>query len=243
MPDKLSAWKEFAKGVFKENPTFVVVLGLCPTLAVTTQAINGIAMGVAVIFVLAFSNLFVSLLRKFIPSAVRIPAYILVIASFVTLVSLVLQAYAPDIYKALGIYIPLIVVNCIILGRAEAFAGQNKPWVSVMDGLGMGVGFTLSLTLLGVIRELLGSGSITLMFAGMGKIFNFSKPILDNPNVINVVTLIHNPAVAMILPPGGFLVMGLLLALFQFKKNKKEDYEKELRKKKAAAARAKVAQA
>lgn len=240
MSGKVNAWKEFIKGIFKENPVFIVVLGLCPTLAVTTQTINGLAMGVAVIFVLAFSNLFVSLLRNFIPSTVRIPAYILVIASFVTLVSLTLQAFAPDINKALGIFIPLIVVNCIILGRAEAFAAHHKPGVAVLDGLGMGLGFTLALTLLGLIREFLGSGTITLLFAGLGKVFNFSKPVLDDPNIVNVATIIKNPATAMILPPGGFLVMGLLLALFQHRKLKKEEQEKLLKQKKAAEAKAKA---
>ncbi len=217
-------WKEFAKGIFKENPTFVVVLGLCPTLAVTTQTINGLAMGVAVIVVLVFSNLFVSLLRNFIPSTVRIPAYVMIISAFVTIVSLFLQAYAPDINKSLGIFIPLIVVNCIILGRAEAFASKNSAGKSIMDGLGMGVGFTLALTLIGLIREVLGNGTITLQFAGIGKVFDLHA-------------LIHNPAVVMIMPPGGFLIMGCLLALFQYFKNKKADREKEAKKKEAAVAK------
>ncbi len=243
MSTNVNGWKEFVKGIFKENPVFIVVLGLCPTLAVTTQTINGLAMGVAVIFVLAFSNLFVSLLRKFIPSTVRIPAYILVIASFVTLVQLALQAFAPDINKALGIFIPLIVVNCIILGRAEAFAAHHKPGHAVLDGLGMGIGFTLALTLIGLIREFLGSGSITLLFAGIGKVFNFSQPVLGDPTVVNVATIIKNPATAMILPPGGFLVMGLLLALFQHSKNQKAEKEKLLKQKQAADAKAKAAAA
>ncbi len=254
---KVNGWQEFLKGIWKENPVFIVVLGLCPTLAVTTQTINGLAMGVAVIFVLALANLFVSLLRNFIPSSVRIPAYILVIASFVTLVQMSLQAFAPDINKALGIFIPLIVVNCVILGRAEAFAAHHKPGHAVLDGLGMGIGFTIALTLIAAIREMLGNGSIDLRFAGMGVMFNFSEPIQGDPSVINVFVnmvkasgemllphgIVRHPAVAMILPPGGFLVMGVLLGLFQHKQNKKEDLAKELKKKAADAAKAKAAAA
>jgi Na+-translocating ferredoxin:NAD+ oxidoreductase subunit E len=205
-------WSELTKGIIKENPTFVVVLGLCPTLAVTTQTINGLGMGIAVIFVLVFSNMLISLLRNFIPEEVRIPAYIMVIASFVTVVQLVMQAFTPDLNRALGIFIPLIVVNCIILGRAEAFAAKNTVINSVLDGLGMGIGFTLALTLIGLIREVLGSGTITLRLAGAGPVFDLHQYIAD-------------PAVVMIMPAGGFIVMGLLLALFQFMKNKKTEKE------------------
>lgn len=160
----------------------------------------------------------------------------MIIASFVTLVSLILQAFAPDINKALGIFIPLIVVNCIILGRAEAFSSKNKPLVSVLDGLGMGIGFMLGLTLIALIRELLGNGSIDLRFAGIGKMFNFSAEIVGDPTVINVKNIIKNPAVVMIMPPGGFLVVGLLLALFQNNRLKKEEkLKKEAAAKKAAA--------
>lgn len=196
-------WLHLTKGIIRENPTFVIVLGLCPTLAITTQAINGLGMGIAVIFVLVFSNLLISLLRNFIPNEVRIPCYILVISAFVTIVQLLLKAFAPDLDRALGIFIPLIVVNCIILGRAEAFAAKNEPLDSVLDGLGMGIGFTLSLTGISVIREVLGSGTITLRLAGVG-------PVIDLHDVIS------DPAVVMALPPGGFIVMGLLLALFNF---------------------------
>ncbi len=209
----MSAWKEFTKGLFKENPIFVVVLGLCPTLAVTTQTINGIGMGIAVIFVLTMSNLLISLLRNFIPEMVRIPAYIVIIASFVTIVQMVIKAFAPELDRALGIFIPLIVVNCIILGRAEAFASKNSPLLSVMDGLGMGLGFTLSLTLIGFIREVLGSGTITLQLAGIGTVIDLSQ-------------WISAPAVVMILPTGGFIVMGLLLAFFQYLKNRQSEKAK-----------------
>jgi electron transport complex protein RnfE len=240
MSNKHSNWFEFVKGIAKENPVFIAALGLCPTLAVTTQTINGLAMGVAVIFVLFFANMFVSLLRKFIPSTVRIPAYIMIIASFVTLVSLFLQAFAPDINRALGIFIPLIVVNCVILGRAEAFASKNTVSKSLVDALGMGIGFTLALTLIGLIRELSGSATITLQFAGLGKIFNFGQPILDDPNIVNVTTLIQNPAVVMIMPPGGFLVMGILLGIFQNSQNRKAEREKKRKQELAKAAKAKA---
>lgn len=209
----MNAWKEFLKGLFKENPIFVVVLGLCPTLAVTTQTINGIGMGLAVIFVLTMSNLLISLLRNFIPEMVRIPAYIVIIASFVTIVQMVIKAFAPELDRALGIFIPLIVVNCIILGRAEAFASKNPSLLSVMDGLGMGLGFTLSLTLIGFIREVLGSGTITLQLAGIGTVIDLSQ-------------WISAPAVVMILPTGGFIVMGLLLAFFQYLKNRQSEKAK-----------------
>lgn len=241
--NKVSAWAEMTKGIIKDNPVFVAALGLCPTLAVTTQTINGLAMGVAVIFVLVFSNIFVSLLRDFIPKTVRIPSYILIIASFVTLVSLFLQAFAPDMNKALGIFIPLIVVNCVILGRAEAFAGKNTVGKSTLDGLGMGIGFTLALTLIGLIREFIGSSTITLLFAGLGKIYNFGTPILGDPNVVNVAVAIKNPAVVMIMPPGGFLIMGILLALFQHIKNKKDAKAKAEKQRRAAEAKAKAAAA
>ncbi|MCX7820526.1 MAG: electron transport complex subunit E [Brevinematales bacterium] len=210
-------WIELTKGIIKENPIFVVVLGLCPTLAVSTQTINGIGMGIAVIFVLAFSNLLVSLLRKWIPNEVRIPAYISIIATFVTIVSLLMQAFTPDLNRALGIFIPLIVVNCIILGRAEAFASKNDPLHSVLDGIGMGIGFTLSLTVIAFIREVIGSGTITLQLAGIGPVFDLRKYISD-------------PAVVFILPPGGFIILGLLLAFFQYIKNKKSAKKPEVKK-------------
>ena len=154
-----NALKTFTNGILKENPTFVLVLGMCPTLATTTSAINGMSMGLATLFVLVCSNIVISLLKKLIPDKVRIPAFIVVIATFVTLVQLLMQAYLPSIYDVLGLFIPLIVVNCIVLGRAEAFAAKNSVGLSALDGIGMGLGFTLALTLLGAIRELLGTGT------------------------------------------------------------------------------------
>lgn len=188
------------RGIIEENPTFVQVLGMCPTLATTTSAINGLGMGLSVTAVLICSNLAISALRKVIPNKIRIPAYIIIIATFVTVVDLLLQAFFYDsLYQALGLYIPLIVVNCIILGRAEAFASKNDPVSSLFDGLGMGLGFTLALTVLGVIREILGSGSL------------FGIQIL--PDVVT-------PAVIMIMAPGGFIVLGILLAVFNHMKSR-----------------------
>ncbi|MBR0231212.1 MAG: electron transport complex subunit E [Clostridia bacterium] len=179
-------------GIIKENPTFVLMLGMCPTLAVTTSAINGLGMGLSTCAVLMMSNLMISLLRKFIPDRVRMPAFIVVVASFVTIVDLLMQAYVRSLYGALGLYIPLIVVNCIILGRAEAYASKNPPVASFFDGLGMGVGFTLALTLIGAFRELLGSGSI----------FGF-----------NIMPNGFEPVSIMIMAPGAFLVLACLTAL------------------------------
>ncbi|MBR6049418.1 MAG: electron transport complex subunit E [Bacteroidales bacterium] len=175
-------------GLIKENPTWVLVLGMCPTLATTTLAINGLSMGLATTFVLMMSNIVISLLKSVIPDKVRIPAFIVIIATFVTVVQMVMQAYLPDLYDSLGLFIALIVVNCIVLGRAEAFASKNTVGQSFIDGLFMGLGFTWALTLVGMVRELLGAGKffgITLMDGGM---------------------------IMMILPPGGFLALGLLMA-------------------------------
>ena len=147
-------------GIIKENPTFVLMLGMCPTLAVTTSAMNGLGMGLTTMVILAMSNMMISMLRKVIPDGVRMPAYIVVVASFVTIVQFLLQGYIPDLYKSLGLYIPLIVVNCIILGRAEAYASKNTVLSSLFDGIGMGLGFTLGLTSIGIVREFIGSGSI-----------------------------------------------------------------------------------
>lgn len=188
----MSLLKILKNGILDENPTFRLVLGMCPTLAITTAAVNGIGMGLATAFVLAGSNMVVSLLRNFVPSKIRIPAYVVVIAAFVTIVGLFMQAYLPDLYKSLGLYIPLIVVNCIILARAESFASKNKVIPSIMDGLGMGLGFTLSLTVLGSIREILGAGT----FFGM-----------------QVLPASFEPAIIMILPPGAFITLAILLAL------------------------------
>lgn len=182
--------KTLLNGIFKENPTFVLFLGMCPTLAVTTSAINGLGMGISTMIVLIFSNIFISLLRKFIPEKVRIAAYVVVIASFVTIIDLLLKAYVQSISQALGLYIPLIVVNCIILGRAEAFASKNGVLSSAVDGLGMGIGFTGALTIIGAIRELLGNGSL------------FG---------INIFGEAISPMTIMILPPGAFITLGLVV--------------------------------
>ena len=196
--------KEFTKGLFKENPIFVIALGLCPTLATSTMVINALGMGAGVIFVLVCSNIFISLLKNFIPDNVRIPAYIVVIASFVTIVQMVMEAYAPALYAALGVFVPLIVVNCIILGRAEAFAHKNKVLPSILDGLGMGVGFTLALTLIALIREVLGSGTITLPGC-----------------VITVPVISIAPMRVIAFPAGALLVLGLLKAFFQYREGRK----------------------
>ena len=182
--------KTLLNGIFKENPTFVLFLGMCPTLAVTTNAINGLGMGVSTMIVLIFSNIFISLLRKFIPDKVRIAAYVVVIASFVTIIDLLLKAYVQSISQALGLYIPLIVVNCIILGRAEAFASKNGVVSSAVDGLGMGIGFTGALTIIGAIREILGNGAL-FGISLFGEAFQ--------------------PVTIMILPPGAFITLGLIV--------------------------------
>ena len=190
------------KGILDENPTFVQVLGMCPTLAVTTSAVNGLGMGLSVTAVLMGSNLVISLLRKVIPDKIRIPAFVVIIATFVTIIDLLLQAFFYDtLYQSLGLYIPLIVVNCIILGRAEAYASKNPPLASVFDGLGMGLGFTIALTVLGIIRELLGAGT----FFG-----------------VKITPASFQPAVIMIMAPGGFLVLGILLAIFNHLKSRRE---------------------
>jgi electron transport complex protein RnfE len=187
--------EEFLKGLWKENPVFVAVLGMCPTLAVTNTAINSLAMGVATLFVLVFSSLFVSLLRNAIPKQVRITTYIVIIATFVTLVDMLLAAMTPDIHKELGAFIALIVVNCVILGRQEAFSSKNKPGLAVVDALGMGLGFSMALLMIGVIREILGSGSL------------FNIPLFG-PG--------FEPWIIMILPPGGFFTLGFLLLFFNW---------------------------
>jgi electron transport complex protein RnfE len=182
----------FINGIFNENPTFRLVLGTCPTLAVTTSAMNGIGMGAAATFVLIGSNVVISLIRSFIPNKVRIPAFIVVICTFVTMVQMLMQAYLPALYDSLGIFIPLIVVNCIILARAEAFAAKNNVIRSAADGLGMGLGFTLSITLIGIIRELLGTGML------------FGNQLLGSG---------YEPMLLLVLAPGGFIVYGLLLGI------------------------------
>lgn len=191
----MSLWKEFNKGIIDENPVFRLVLGLCPTLAVTTAAVNGLAMGAATIFVLLGANIFVSILRKVIPDNVRIPVYVIVIATFVTIVDFMMGAFVPELHKALGIFIPLIVVNCVILGRAEVFAGRNKVLPSIFDALGMGVGFVIALLAISSIREIV----------GMGSIFGYK-----------IFGLSYQPAVMMILPPGGFITIGVLMGIFNY---------------------------
>ena len=188
-------------GLWKENPTFRLLLGMCPTLAVSTAAVNGVGMGLAATFVLICSNVFVSLLRNFIPSQVRIPAYVVIIAAFTTIVQLLLKAFVPALDQALGLYIPLIVVNCIVLARAEAFASSNTPLMSALDGLGMGLGFTAALTFFASIRELIGAGSL------------FGIPVFGDGYV---------PVVMMLLAPGGFITLGLILGALNLLSNKKK---------------------
>ncbi|QEK12314.1 electron transport complex subunit E [Crassaminicella thermophila] len=189
-------------GILFDNPIFVQMLGMCPTLAVTTSAINGIGMGLATTAVLIGSNVAISLFKKSIPSKIRIPAFIVIIATFVTVVGLMLKAFVPALDKALGLFIPLIVVNCIILGRAEAFASKNSVIGSAVDGIGMGLGFTIALTILGSVREILGAGSI------------FGKVLFGAS---------FQPALIMILPPGAFLALGLLLALLNLIQSKRAE--------------------
>jgi len=196
----MGAWKEFSKGIIAENPVLKMLLGLCPVLAVTTTAINGLGMGAATMFVLLGSNIVISLLSRFIPSNVRIPCYIVVIATFVTIVDLLIKAFSPELNAALGIFIPLIVVNCIILGRAEAFASKNGLLYSVLDALGMGLGFTLALLILSSVREILGNGTI-FGISVMGDI----PPIL-----------------AFVFPPGAFITLGVMVAIVVALENRKK---------------------
>ncbi len=202
--------KELTKGIFKENPVFIIMLGMCPTLGVSTQVFNALGMGAGVIFVLLGSNIFISLLRKYIPDSIRIPAYIVIIASFVTIVEMVMHAFVPAVYSALGVYLPLIVVNCIILGRAEAFANKNTVLDSILDAIGMGVGFTLSLTLIALIREVLGSGTITLLNLGEANRVVLTLPVLS-----------ESPIRVMTLAAGALLVMGYLKAFFVWNTERK----------------------
>ncbi len=188
----MKLWKDFKNGIINENPTFRVVLGTCPTMAITTAVFNGLGMGIAVAVVLVCSNLIISLINKIVPNEVRIPIYVVVIATFVTAVQMLIKAYSPALDSALGIFIPLIVVNCIILARAESFASKNPPLNSIMDGLGMGIGTTLALTIMSSIREILGAGTF------------LNKPLFGAN---------FEPALILILPPGGFLVYGLMIAL------------------------------
>jgi electron transport complex protein RnfE len=193
----MNQWKNFSKGFFKENAVFTLLLGMCPTLGVSSSAINGLGMGLATTFVLIMANLVVSLVKDFIPDKVRIPAFIVIIATFVTIVEMVMQAYVPALFDALGLFIPLIVVNCVVLGRAEAFASKNNVGSSIIDGAGMGLGFTMALVMLGSIRELLGSG------------FLFGLPVYPEEYGMLV----------FVLAPGAFIALGYLIAIInRFKK-------------------------
>ena len=193
----MNQWKNFSKGFIKENAVFALFLGLCPTLGVTTSAINGLGMGLATTFVLVMSNLVVSLVKNVIPDKVRIPAFIVIIATFVTVVELVMKGYVPSLFDALGLFIPLIVVNCLVLGRAEAFASKNTIWSSLVDGAGMGLGFTMALTVLGTVRELLGSGAF------------FGLKLISGDGLL-----------LFILPPGAFIALGYLIVLANMLKEK-----------------------
>lgn len=206
----MSHMNELKKGIFKENPVFIIMLGMCPTLGVSTQVSNALGMGASVLFVLFFSNIVISILRNIIPDTIRIPSYIVVIASFVTIVEMVLHAFVPAVYSALGVYLPLIVVNCIILGRAEAFANKNTVLDSALDAIGMGIGFTLSLTLIATIREVLGAGTITLF------------PVGGFDGVIEIPGLVESPVRVLTLAAGALLVMGYLKAFFQWKSSRGE---------------------
>ena len=187
----MSKFGLITKGFLKENPTFVLVLGMCPTLATTTSAMNGLEMGLATMFVLILSNIVISLIAPVVPDKVHIPVYIVVIATFVTLLQLLMQAYVPDVYETLGLFIPLIVVNCIVLGRAEAFASKNSVGDSALDGIGIGLGFTVTLTIIGIVREILGSGSV------------FGWRFITGDGIL-----------AFVMAPGAFLVLGYLMVLF-----------------------------
>ncbi len=196
----MSKLKLITQGIIKNNPTFVLVLGMCPTLATTTSAINGMSMGLATTFVLILSNMVISAIARYIPDKVRIPSYIVVIATFVSLLELLMQAYVPDVYASLGLFIPLIVVNCIVLGRAEAFANKNSVADSACDGIGVGLGFTLSLTCIGLIREILGNGSV------------FGLKFMSGDGIL-----------CFVLAPGAFIVLGYLMTIFKKLTEKKEN--------------------
>ncbi len=195
----MNQWKNFTKGFIKENPVFILLLGLCPALGVTTSAINGLGMGLATTFVLVSSNIVVSLIKNFIPDKVRIPSFIVIIASFVTVVELTMEAYLPSLFNALGLFIPLIVVNCLVMGRAEAFASKKDTFSAIIDGLGMGLGFALALTMLGGLRELLGAYSF------------FGYKLLPNAG---------DGMLVFVLAPGAFIGMGYMIILFNYMKKK-----------------------
>lgn len=237
-----STWTELEKGILAENPVFVLLIGLCSSLAVSANLSSALAMGISALCVLTCSNIIISLVRNITPNAIRVPVFIIAIAGFTTIVEILMQRFAPTLYGVLGVYLPLIVVNCIILGRAEAFASKNTVFRSFLDGIGMGLGYTAALVSIAILRELLGNGTLSLQMAeNIGFIFNFTHPVvqdLTNPfiNVVNVfgataavnpvldpqhltiyniAHIIPDPLQLMKLPPGGFLVMGLYLAILQ----------------------------
>lgn len=194
---KHSNWTVLTQGIFKENPVLILMIGLCPTLATSSNANSALGMGFAVLAVLLASNILVSLTRKFVPEEIRIPIFIIIISTFVTIVDYVIHAYAIELYTSLGVFIPLIVVNCIILGRAEAFASKNSLWLSTLDALGMGTGFIVAITTLGAIREVIGNGSVTLM----------------GRELFNMQAAGFKPALLFIMPPGAFMVIGFMIAV------------------------------
>ena len=237
-----STWSELEKGFLDQNPVFVLLIGLCSSLAVSANVSSALAMGLAAMAVLVCSNIIISMSRNFIPPAVRVPVFIISIAGFTTIVEILMERYTPTLYGILGVYLPLIVVNCIILGRAEAFASKNTVLRSALDGLGMGLGYTAALVSIAILRELLGNGTLSLQMAeNIGFVFNFTHPVIQdmtnpivnvvnvfgapapvNPElkeqyltIFNVVHIIPDPLQLMKLPPGGFLVMGLYLTILQ----------------------------
>lgn len=207
----LKIFERLHNGIIKENPIFIMTLGICPTLAVTTSMINGVGMGLSTLAVLTMSNLIISLLRKFIPQSVRVPSYIVVVASLVTIIQFMIQGFVPSLYDSLGIYIPLIVVNCVILGRAESYASKNKIFPSIFDGIGMGLGFTMALAILGFCRELIGNG--TILSDGANALVDFTK--------IKIGSWVYTPASIVILAPGAFFVLAFVIAIMnKYKKSK-----------------------
>lgn len=217
-------FKEFSKGIVKENPVFVLLLGLCPTLAITTSLANGIGMGLAATFVLLGSNILVSSLKDFIPDKIRIPSYIVIVASFVTIADMLINAFVPALAKSLGIFIPLLVVNCIMLGRAEAFACKNKIIDSIFDALGMGLGFTIAICIIGLIREVLGTCSINFTDLGINQIL-LSKDGTFRLNILNKNYELYKGALVIVSPAGAMIVVGVILGFINWVrilKDKKE---------------------
>jgi len=239
---KISSWAEMEKGILQENPVFVLLIGLCSSLAVSANVSSALAIGISLLAVLTCSNIFISALCRFIPNSIRIPAFIIIIAGFTTIVEIIMGRYFPVLYDILGVYLPLIVVNCIILGRAESFASKNNVWRSALDGIGMGIGYTLALVSIAFLRELLGNGTLSFQIAeNVGVVLNFTYPVLQDNNdtivnvinlfgtpapihtalepkhltIINIAHIVPEPLQLMKLPPGGFLVMGLYLAIIQ----------------------------